>query len=293
MAYSEAEVVAGGLAHVPVIIVLLLFLRNFTQSQYKKKEESLPQSTTAQTSNNQTKVPIENKIGSLTNSSEAIENGAHIESSTSAIHAKNLLIAEINSIQALPQSQIDKGLKKDSSIKNKLKVQLPIESLNKLIKTNKTTSKLFKAARKVLGTSKYFELGYIAFIALGGTSLFLLNANKAPSRQMEIKASKPIHTIYQSKTIKEIKHKKSISTELLISNDSKLLIDLQQMGVPKTNEINNRGLYLALLNKGNRQSILTSQEKEDITYRRLMLRLTRKDFSYLIPTTQEVEWYEM
>ena len=40
-------------------------------------------------------------------------------------------------------------------------------------KCYKKENRLIKSARRLIGTSKYFELGIVVFLALGGTSLFL------------------------------------------------------------------------------------------------------------------------
>ncbi len=153
MAYSEAEVLAGGLAHIPVLIGVLLFCNNLTKSQYHKvaKEKS--------TNQHKDSGPGEAQQASQTNPVVAPRQAS--------ANYKAKVIEEKEDTQP----QLEQRLQAEA---NRLEAETEAKEKEDAEKKARTSHDLYKTSQ---GFNPW-QLAAIALLTIGGGSIFLIESSK-------------------------------------------------------------------------------------------------------------------
>ena len=140
-----------------------------------------------------------------------------------------------------------------------------------------------ESEHKVFIVAKYFELGALAFLALGGASVVLLERDMSLSQEINQQALESYVKLNSVKKTEDLninqeltKGKENMEIPLVISN-----LNIYR----KSNNV----LRIDSLKSVEKE--LSKNTKDELLLRRLMFELSPKEYASLIPTELEFEWY--
>ncbi len=164
MGYSEAEVFAGGVAHIPVLIIILLYINNLTSNQLTDRDKAFAQESTFNKSEEQSeeieKLKKYTHRPRPTETEENVKGQENLITQEERVNTKLIISSNTSGEQKLQQeTSLSKEAVALSTHKNK----------NFLFKTS---HKLPKNTREILGRLNTWQISIFFILTIGGTMFF-------------------------------------------------------------------------------------------------------------------------
>ncbi len=157
---------------------------------------------------------------------------------------------------------------------------------------NQTANKSDQQPR-LLNVVNYFEIGLLAFIALGGAGFIFLERNKVVDYDNNLNA---INLSIEGSVNQSILDSKAVRKSQPINIDKNKLdqFDHPDLKLNDNREVTAKSISSKKMLSGFNGGAFDNQnnKKNTLTLRRLMFDLTPSEYASLIPTPLEIEWYD-